>query len=208
MVQEIASPRSSFFILFEDRKVSSWSSALHFQLFLSHSASKMSPSNLFPFSAVLFSFYLLPFPASVSFPMGQLFTSGGQSTGASTSPSVLLMNIQDWFPLGLTGLISLQSKGLSRVFSNTTVQRHQFFDAHPSLWFNSHIDTWTTGKTIALTRWTFVGKVMSLLFNMLSRFVIAFLPRNKCFLISWLQSPSTLILKPKKIISVTACTYF
>ena len=103
VVQEIPSPTSSFFILFEDRKVSSWSSALHFQLFLSHSASKMSPSNLFSFSAALFSSYLLPFPASVSFPMGQLFASGGQSIGASASASVLLVNIQNGFPLGLTG---------------------------------------------------------------------------------------------------------
>ena len=70
-----------------------------------------------------------PFPASGSFPMSQFFASGGQSIGALASPSVLPMNIQDWFPLGLTGLISLQSKGLSRVFSNTTVQKHQFFGA-------------------------------------------------------------------------------
>ena len=71
--------------------------------------------------------------------------SGGQSIGVSASASVLPMNIQDWFPLGLTGLI-LQSKGLSRVFSNTTVQRHQFFDAQPSLWSNSHIHTWPLEK--------------------------------------------------------------
>ena len=81
------------------------------------------------------------------------------------------------------GLISLQSKGLSRVFSNTTFQKHQFFSAQSSLWFNSHI---CTGKTIPLTIRIFVGKVMSLLFNMLSRFVIAFLPRGKHLLISWL----------------------
>ena len=95
--------------------------------------------------------------------------------------------IQDWSPLGWTGWISLQSKGLSRVFFHTTVQKHQFFYAQPSLWSNSHM---TTGKTIALTRRTFVGKVMSLLFNMLSRLVIAFLPRSKSLFISWLQSPS------------------
>ena len=118
------------------------------------------------------------FPASGSFPVSQFFTSGGQSIGVSASASVLPMNIQDWFPLGLTGLISLQSKGLSRVFSNTTVQKHQFFGTQFSLWSNSH-PYMTTGKTIALTRWTFVSKVMSLLFNMLSRFVIAFLPRSK-----------------------------
>ena len=98
------------------------------------------------------------------------------------SASVLPMNIQDWFPLGWTGWISLQSKGLSRVFSNTTVQKHRFFSAQLSLWSNSHIHV-NTGKMIALTRWTFVGKLMSLLFNMLSRLVITFLPRSKCLLI-------------------------
>ena len=72
--------------------------------------------------------------------------SGGQSIGVSASESVLPMNIQDWFPLGLTALISLQSKGLSRVFSNTTVQKHQFFSAQPSLWSNSHIHTWLLEK--------------------------------------------------------------
>ena len=86
----------------------------------------------------------------------------------------------------------MQSKGLSRVFSNTTVQKHQFFDAQPSSQSNSH-PYMTTGKTIALTRRTFVGKVMSLLLNMLSRLVITFLPRSKRLLISWLQSPSAVI---------------
>ena len=81
-------------------------------------------------------------PASGSFPVSQLFTSGGQSIRISASASVLPMNIQDWFPLGWTGWISLQSKGLSRVFSNTTVQKHQFFTSQPSLWSNSHIHTW------------------------------------------------------------------
>ena len=95
-------------------------------------------------------------------------------------------------------LISLQSKGLSRVFSNITVQKHQFFGAQLSTQSNSYSYS-TTGKTIALTRWTFVGKVMSLLFNMLSRLVITFLPRNKRLLISWLQSPSAVILEPQKI---------
>ena len=100
------------------------------------------------------------FIASRSFPMTQLFESGGQRIGVSASPSVLPVNTQDWFPLGWTGWISLQSKGLSRVFSNTTVQKHQFFSAQPSLWCNSHIHTLTIGKTIALTVWTFVGKVI------------------------------------------------
>ena len=81
------------------------------------------------FSVVPFSSCLQSFPASGSFPMSQFCASGGQNTGASASASVLPMNIQDWFPLGLTGLISLQSKGVSRVFSNTPVQKHQFFGA-------------------------------------------------------------------------------
>ena len=85
-------------------------------------------------------------PASGSFPMSQLFASGGQSIVASASISVLPMNIQDWFPLGLTGLISLQFKGLSRVFSNTTVQKHQFFSVQLSLQSNSHIHTWLLEK--------------------------------------------------------------
>ena len=100
-------------------------------------------------------------------------------------------------------MISLQSKGLSRVFSNTTVQKHQFFSVQPSLWFSSHIYTYTTGRTIVLTIWTFVSQGMSLVFNMPSRFVIVFLPRNKRLLISWLQLPSAVILEPKKIKSVT-----
>ena len=114
--------------------------------------------------------------------MSQFFAPGGQSIGSSASASVLPMNTQDCSPLGWTGWISLQSKGLSRVFSNTTVQKHQFFGAQFSLWYNSYPYT-TTGKTIALTRRTFVGKVMSLLFNMLSGLVIAFLPRSKHLLI-------------------------
>ena len=97
-------------------------------------------------SVVPFSSRLQSFPASASFPMSQLFTSGGQSTGASASTSVLPVNTQDWSPLGWTGWISLQSKGLSRVFSNTTVQNHQFFGAQLSLWSNSHIHTWLLEK--------------------------------------------------------------
>ena len=85
------------------------------------------------------------FPASGSVPISQLFASGGQSVGASAS--VLSMNIQGLFPLGLSGLISLQSRGLSRVFSSTTVQKHQFFSAQPSFWSNSHIRTWLLEKS-------------------------------------------------------------
>ena len=141
------------------------------------------------------------FPASGSSQMNQLFASSDQSIGVSALASVLPMNTQDWSPLGWTGWISLQSKGLPRVFSNTTLQKHQFFCAHLS----SH-PYMTTGKTIALTRRTFIGKVMSLLLNMLSRLVITFLPRNKRLLISWLQSPSAVILEPQKIKSDTVST--
>ena len=97
-------------------------------------------------SVVPFSSCLQSFPASGSFPVSQLIISGGQSIGASASASVLSMNIQDWFPLGWSGLISLQFKGLSRVFSNTTVQKRQFFHTQPSLWSNSHIHTWLLEK--------------------------------------------------------------
>ena len=134
--------------------------------------------------------------------MSQLFTSGGHSIGVSASTSVLPMNIQDQFPLGWTGWISSQSKGLS-----SRLQHHSskasillcsaFFIlqfTHPYM---------TIGKTIAVTRQTFVDKVMSLLFNMLSRLVTTFLLRSKHLLISWLQSPSALILEARKIKSAT-----
>ena len=95
------------------------------------------------------SFSVIPFfsfPALGSFPMSQLFASGGQSIGASALASILSMNIKGWFPLGLTGFISLLSEGLSRVFSNTTVQKHLFLGTQPSLWSNSHIHTWLLEK--------------------------------------------------------------
>ena len=141
----------------------------------------VQPSHpLIPFSSCLQSS-----PASGSFPMSQFFASGGQSIGVSASASVLPMNIQDWFPLGWTGWISLQSKGLSRVLQHhsskaSILQCSAFFMVQLS-----HLHM-TTGKTIALTRQTFVSKVMSLFFNMLFRLVIAFLPRSKQLLISWL----------------------
>ena len=123
----------------------------------------------------------------------------GQSIGASASASVLPKNIQDWFLLGLTGLISLQSKGLSKVLqhhsSKASILWHSaFFTVHLS---NPYM---STGKTIALTRQNFISKVMSLLLNMLSlsSFVIAFLPRSKCLWISRLQSPSTMIFGAKE----------
>ena len=99
-------------------------------------------SSVIPFSSCLQSF-----PSSGSFPISQFFTSGSQSFGASASASVLPMNIQDWFPLEWTGWISLQSKGLSGVFSNITVQKHQFFGTQLSLWSNSHIHTWLLEKS-------------------------------------------------------------
>ena len=138
-------------------------------------------------SYVPFSSCLQSFTASGSFLMSQLSASGGQSIRVSASTSALPMNIQDWFPLGLTGWIFLQSKGLSKSLLQhysskaSILRRSAFFIvqlSHPYM---------TTGKTIAWTRRTFVGKVMSLLFNTLSRLVITFLPKSKRLLISWLQ---------------------
>ena len=130
------------------------------------------------FSVVPFSSCLQSFPASESFQMSQFFTSGGQSIGVSASTSVLPMNIQGWFPLGWTQFPccprdSQESSPILQ-FKASILQCSAFFIlqlSHPYM---------TTGKTIALTRWTFVGKVMSLLFNMLSSLVITFLPRSKC----------------------------
>ena len=133
------------------------------------------------------------FLSSGSFPMGCLFASDGQSIGASAWASVLPMDIQGWFPLGLTGLISLLSKGLSGVFSSTTIWNHPFFGAQLSLWSNFHICMLLLKKIIAFTILTFVGKLMSLLFNMLSRFAVAFLPRSKHL---WLS-----------ILNIAVCTH-
>ena len=125
------------------------------------------------------SFCLQSFPASGSFPVSWLFTSGGQSIGASGS--FLSMNIQDWFPLGLTGLISLQSKGLSRVFSNITIQKHQFFSVQPSLWSNSHIHTWLLEKAYLWLYGPLSAKKCLSFFNVLCRCAIASLPRVSTF---------------------------
>ena len=142
------------------------------------------PSNhLILCSPLLFLPSILPWG---SFQKSQFFASGGHSIGVSASASVLPMNIQDWFPFGLTDLI-LHSKELSSLLQNHSSESSiprcsAFFTlqlSHPYM---------TSGKTIALTIWIFVGKVMSLLFNTLSRFAISFLPRSKCLLISWLQS--------------------
>ena len=172
--------------------------AHHQLLEFTHVHESVMPSN----HLILYCPLLLPplqsFPASGFFQMSQLFASGGQSIGVSASTSVLPRNTQDWSPLRWTGWISLQSKGLSGVFPNTTVQKHHFF--WHSAFFRDQLSHpyMTTGKAIALTRQILVGKVISLLLNMLSRLVITFLPRSKHLLISWLESPSTVILEPHK----------
>ena len=159
-------------------------------------------------SVVLFSSHLQTFPAWESFQMSPFFASGGQSIGASASASasVLPKNIQDWFPLGWTGWLDLLAvqgtlKSLLQHHSSkaSILWRSAFFIvqfSHPYM---------TTGKTIALTRQTFVSKVLSLLFNMVSRLVIAFLPRSKRLLISWLQSPSAVIWELISV--VNQCKY-
>ena len=142
--------------------------------------------------------------ASGSFLMSWLFTLPGQSIGASASGSVLPMNIHselisfriDWFDL-----LAVQ-RTLKRLLQHHS-WKASILQCSAFLMVQLIYLYTTTGKTVALTIWTFVGKLMSLLFNTLSRFVIAFLPRSKCLLISWLQSPSAVILEPKKIKSVT-----
>ena len=149
------------------------------------SIDSVMPSNILILCCPL----LLPpsiFPSVMVFSNESVLHIRWPKFGVSASTSVLPMNTQDWSPLGWTGWITLQSKGLSRVFSNTTVQKHQFFGAQLSLDQLSH-PYMTTRKTIALTKWTFIDKVISLLFNMLSSLVIAFLPRSMHFLGSWLQ---------------------
>ena len=132
------------------------------------------------------------FPASGFFPMNQLFSPGGQSIGVSAS--VLPMNIQGWFPLGLTGWISLLSKGLSSLLQHHSSKASIL---QCSVFFMVQLSDLciTTGETIALTIrnwWTFVGKVMSAFSY--AKFILAFLPKSKCLLISWLKSPSAVIL--------------
>ena len=133
-------------------------------------------SSVIPFSSCFQSF-----PASGSLPMSWLFASGGQSIGASFSGSVLSMNIQGWFPLALTSFISLLSKWLPRVFLQHHSSKASILQCSALFMVQlSHLYT-TTGKTIALTRWTFVSKVMSLLLNTLSRFVKDFFPKASVF---------------------------
>ena len=147
------------------------------------------------FSVIFFYFCLQSFPASGSFPMSQLFTLVGQSIGDSAS--IPQINIHCWFPLGLIGLITLLSNLLQESSPapqfesiNSLVLSHLYGPALSSLMI--------TRKTIALTGWTFFGKVMSLLFNILPRFAIAFLPRSKGLLFGGLQWLSTVILEPRK----------
>ena len=154
---------------------------------------------------VPFSFCLQSFPVSGSFPVSQFFTSGGQRIGILASASVLPMNIPDWFSSGLTGWISLQSKVLSRDFSKPH-SKSSILQCSAFFMFQLSRPYMTMGKTIALTRQTFAGEVMSLLFNMLSRLVITFLSRSKHLLNSWLQSPSAVILEHQKIKSTTVST--
>ena len=179
----------------------------------------MSTESVMSFSHLILCCTLLPLPSvflSIRFFSSELalhirwpkYWSFSFSISLSNEYSGLISFRIHWFE-------DLLSRGLSRVFFSTTVEKHQFFSAQPSLWSYSHICTnhillltsVTTGKTIALTRWTFVGRVISLLFNTVSRFVIAFLPKSKRLLISWLQSPSTVILELKKIKSVTVSTF-
>ena len=160
------------------------------------------------FSVIPFSSCFQSFPASGSFPMGQFFTSGGQNIEASASASVLPMNIQGLFYFRMDWLDLLAVQGdpkskVSRVFSNTTVQNASILRCSAFFMVQLSHPYMTAGKTIALSRQTFVSKIMSLPFNMLSRLVIAFLPWSKCLLILWLPSPSAVILEPKKIKSVT-----
>ena len=157
-------------------------------------------------SDALFSFCSKSSPASGTYPVSWLLASGDGNTGASASASVLPIKFQGWFPLRLTGLISSLSKGLSGVFSSTTFQRHQLSGALPS--YSSALTTicdhW---EDHSLDYIDFNGRVMSLLFNTLSRFVTDFLPRSNHLLISWLQSLYVVILEPKKRKSVTTFTF-
>ena len=153
------------------------------------------------FSSSVIPFCLESFPASRSFLISQLFTLSGQGIGASASASVLPKNIQCWFPLGLTSLISLQSKGLSSLLQHHSSKASILWCSAYHMVQLSHPHT--TRKTIPVMIQNFVGKVMSLLFNILSRLVTAFLARSKHLLISWLQSPSAVIFEPKKIKSMT-----
>ena len=189
-----------------------WTAARQASLSITNSRSLLK---LMPIKSVMPSSHLIlcrpllllpPIPPSVRvFSNESILCMRWPKYWVSASTSVLPMNTQDWSPLGWTGWISLQPKGLSSLLQHhsskaSILQHSAFFTvqlSHPYM---------TTGKTIALTRQTFAGKVMSLLFNMLSRLAITFLPRSKCLLISWLQSPAAVILELKKIKSATVAT--
>ena len=140
--------------------------------------------------------------------MSQFFTSGSQSIGVSAFPLVLPMDIQEKisFRMDWLDLLAVQ-RTLKSLLQHHSSKASILYCSAFFIVQLSHSNM-TTGKTIALTRWTFVGKVMPLLFNMLSRLVVAFLPRSKCLFISWLQSPSGMILEPPKIKSATVFTVF
>ena len=171
----ITNPRSLLKLMFTDSMMPSN------HLNLCHPG--LLPPSIFPSIRVFSNESVLP----IRWPK---YWSFSFSISPSSKYSGLISFRIDW-------LISLLSRGLSRVFSNTKGQKHQFFSDQLFLQSNSHIHTWLLEKIIALIRRTFVGKRMSLLFNMPSRLVITFLSRSKCLLISWLQSPSAVILKPK-----------
>ena len=140
-------------------------------------------------------------PSMTVFSIESLLCIRWPNIEVSASASVLTMNIQVWFPLVLIDWISLQCKGPLVIFSSTTVQNNQFIQCSTFFIVQLSHPYMSTGNTIDLTRQTYVGKVMSLLLNKLSRLDIAFLPRVKCLLISWFKSPSTVILEPKIIVS-------
>ena len=207
MVESILKDYSKIFYLFQNSLSSvatPRTAACQASLSITNSRSLLKPMSIESVmasnhlnSTIPFSSCLQSFPASGSFPISQFFPSGGQSIGVSASASVLPINIQDWFPLGWTGWISLQSEELSSLLqhhsSKASIPWRSAFFIVPAL--TSMHDYW---KNHNFTRWMFVGKVMSLLLKMLSRLVIAFPPRSKCLLISWLQSPSAVNLEPPK----------
>ena len=183
-----------------------WIAARQASLSITNSQSLLKPMSIesvMPSSHLILSCPLLllpPIPPSIRVFSNEsaLLIRWPKYWRVSASTSVLPKNTQDWSPLGWTGWIALQSKGLSRVSSNPTVQKHQFFGAQLSSQSNSHIHTWPLKKTTALTRQTFVGQVTFLLFNMPSRFVITFLPRSKRLLMSWLHHHLQWFWSPKQ----------
>ena len=171
-----------------------------------HQLPEFTQTHVYPVGDAIQSYHplLYPYPPTPNSSKHRVFSNestlfawGGQSTGVSASASDLPVNTQDWSPLGSTGWISLQSKGLSKVFSNITIQKHPFFGTqflHRPILTSIH-DHW---KNHSLNQTDLCWQSNVLLFNMLSRLVITFLSRSKLVLISWLQSPSAVILEPPK----------